>query len=525
MEDYEIRHIGGLDYPLINPKTFRSGKTGYELNCERLKKGLCNVFHYNEWLDSVDKPEYETLLSTICVEFRFLHMVNCIKTLYEWHTGRLLNIRQSFFMDLLHQVGKRMQTLMEFVHKSHRLLREMLTEDDSLTAHRNELVEEFRKQTDWLYAITAKEETHKMANTLFKKEELNYNPALFITQGDSFSDHSVAVMNGLIVLSLPTTLNRTDDEYVEMFDKSYQDFLRSKEWQCRWPEWALEVDNKCEIFVQNELGTKKEYLKSIWNRVYRCEDELLRKFGIQHVNVAEYKGKAIMGRRLYESLNRKARCKDSETPSMTDTDLQEYFIYLAEKQYLTEEIDKLQTSNHPPSDEHQQKQDDAPEKAKSGTSSKKSYMRHESDKDKLITIMRDANNLCLDGQHICDEGSHAWKDYHVALCLFFYLRVSNNAVPGLFSGFCRAFYNSFDKKEFTTMRTYEQFHKTLVKLNEANFKTAIHKNKESEVDDLKIGHSKLSMWYNFYHRLLPTFILHLPPRSLNEDNKGYVKLT
>ena len=525
MKGDEIRPTMGMDYPMIDPKAFRSDKSDYERNCEKLNDSLCQVFNYNVWLDTVDKLEFETLLVIICVEFRFLHMMNCLKELYEGRKERLLNLRPDFFLGQLHKVAKRMQTLTDFVHRSHRTLRDMLVGDNCLRVEREKTVERFRKQTEWLYAITVDGEVRRLANHLFKEQELHYNPAMFITKGDSFGDHALAVMNSLVVLSLPINRKKTNDDYEVMFDKSFDDFLNSENWKNKKQDWELEIESKGDIYVQNGHGTKAEFLKGIWNRLYRHEDELLEKFGIQHVSVNTDNGKAIMSRRLFESLNR--HDATDGYPQMTHADLQEYFLCLAQRQHVADEIDKLppppveesQTNEMPPSPKEQ------PEKEKNHAPTKKSYMLHEADERKLPSVMRDANRQHLEGQHHAVIDGVGRKDYHVALCLMFYLRASNNAMPAIFSGLTRAYYNSFDKKEFTTMCTYEQFHKTLNKLNELDFKKVIACKNVDEVRDKKIGHGSLHKWYVFYHRLLPIFKLHLPERDPAQEKNGFIKLT
>lgn len=140
MKGVEIHHSMGMDYPMIDPKTFRNEKSVYERGCEKLNDSLCQVFNYNVWLDTVDKLEFEALLIVICVEFRFLHMMNCLKELYEWRKERLLDMRPDFFLGLLHNVANRMQTLTDFVHQSHRLIRDMIVENDCLAVEREKLV-------------------------------------------------------------------------------------------------------------------------------------------------------------------------------------------------------------------------------------------------------------------------------------------------------------------------------------------------------------------------------------------------
>lgn len=527
MKEVEIRPSMGIDYPMIDPKTFRSEKSVYECNCEKLNDSLCQVFSYNIWLDTVDKLEFEVLLIIICVEFRFLHMMNCLKELYDWRKERLLDMRPDFFLNLLHNVAKRMQTLTDLVHRSHRLIRDMMAGNDYLAVKREKLVEDFRCQTDWLYAITANGEVRKLANRMFKEQELHYNPAMFVTKGDSFGDHSLAVINSLVVLSLPISWGKNNADYEAMFDNSYADFLNNEGWQSKKQEWTLEIENKCDIYVQNGQGTKMEFLKGIWNRIYRYEDELLMKFGIQHVSATSGKGKAIMGRRLFESMNRCKTANSDGPPKMTEADLNKYFLCIAQRQYVAEEMGKLTLSSEKehPTDEVPLQTEKTLVKVKVDIPNRKTFMRHEANERKLPSIMRDANKQELDGQHHAVTDGVGWKDYHVALCLLFYLRASNNAVPAILSGLTRAYYNSFDKKEFTTICSYEQFHKTLNRLNDVDFKKVIACKTVNEIKDEKIGHGTLQKWYKFYHRLLPIFKLHLPECDPAIEKGGFIKLT
>ena len=509
----------GMDYPTIDPKTVRSEESDYYRNCEEFGDSLCQVFNYNVWLEGKEKFAFEALLVVLCVEFRFLQMMKYLRGFYEWRCGRLLNMRHSFFMEQLLKVAKRMQTLTDFVHWSHRLLRNMLVDGDRLTEERTKLKEDFRKETEWIYAMTADDKVCKLANAMFKKQELHYNPAMFTTKGDSFGDHAVAVMNALIVLSLQEIKPKTAEEYEAMFDKSYEDFKGCCYWRDKLAEWDMEIESDCDVYVREGYGTRLEFLKGIWNSAYRSEDELLRKFGLQHVSVSNGNGKAVMSRRLYEALNRKRTSDSGALPQMSDADLREYFLYQAERQHVSELIKQEDGTDGETTTtgegtvttgENTGEQDEIKHKE----SEKKMFMRHEADERLLPVMMNGGNTLCLDNCHLVVENSVKWKDYHVAVCLSFYLWDSNNADAALFSGFSRAFYNSFNKKDFPTMCSYEQFRKTQSKLYKEDFKKAIACKNSDEVKDVKIGHGTMKMWYQFYHRLLPMFKPHLPPRNL-----------
>ena len=529
MEKIEIRSSLGLDYPTIDPNTVRSEKSDYYRNSEEFGDSLCQVFNYNLWLEGKEKFAFEALLVVFCVEFRFLQMMKCLHEFYEWRCGRLLNMRHSFFMEQLRRVAERMQTLTDFVHWSHRLLRDMLVDGDRLTEERNKLIENFRKETEWLYAMTADGKVRKLANAMFKKQELHYNPAMFTTKGDSFGDHAVAVMNALIVLSLHEIKPKTAEEYKAMFDKSYADFQGSSYWRDKLAEWDMEIESDCDVYVREGYGTRLEFLKGIWNSAYRSEDEHLKKFGIQHVSVSNGNGKAVMSRKLYEALNRKNASDGYVLPQMSDANLREYFLYLAERQHVSELIKQEEGADYETTTTSEGtmakgENTDEHDKKKHKGNERKVFMRHEADERLLPVMMNGGNALCLDNCHLAVENSVKWKDYHVAVCLSFYLWDSNNADAALFSGFSRAFYNTFSKKDFPTMCSYEQFHKTQSKLYNENFKKAIACKDADEVKDVKIGHGTMKMWYQFYHRLLPKFKTHLPPRNFIDPSNGHIKL-
>ena len=81
-----------------------------------------------------------------------------------------------------------------------------------------------------------------------------------------------------------------------------------------------------------------DYLKKIWKALDEQERELLRGYGIVADLTRSPKERATMGFRIYNHLN--ADTLDG-APCMSANDLQQYFLYGVQKQWIDDEIDRL----------------------------------------------------------------------------------------------------------------------------------------------------------------------------------------
>lgn len=423
-----------------------------------------------------------------------------------------------------------MQTGHLFIRASNVALTEELKSDNGyLSSMREDVVEGFKKHIEWLKPLTDNPKNRERVKKLAKQLNLNYQMKMFGCMGDDFDKHTNMVLNALMVLTMPSLIDSNEEEFVKVFDNSIDTFRKSRSWMVLEAQLEEKLNDdlkNCGSYATKMAKTKEDW----WKPKKEAVEQWLRRFGITYINVLSQDKKGMVSRQIYERLNKIRIDKQDESHfvPMTNNDLCQYLKLESELMFYAnkiEEFRKLEEGEHKDTDEKPITENAMAEKDKEATPSKKTFMKHEADERKLPSVMRDANKQHLDGQHHAVVYGVSWKDYHVALCLMFYLRTSNNAVPAILSGLTRAYYNSFSKKEFTTMCTYEQFHKTMNKLNDFDFKKVIAYESVDEVKDVKIGHGTLQKWYEFYHRLLPIFKLHLPERDPEQEKNGFVKLT
>lgn len=505
----------GVYCPLIASKTFRNKKTEYSVIKDRLQEYICRIFNHYVYLKSVDQLEFEALLAALSVEHHFLHMLTDLKKLHYLRMEQIIFEDNASFLEMLTRVDDKIQTVIEFVISAEQLLASRILDTDSLLfSQRQHLADEFNQQALWAFEQVRNKGTRDLIKELVKKHEFDHSFLMSGEMGDSFSDHSIAVVNALLILSLPSSVIQPDKDFSAIFDNTLNAFQQTKLWKRKLQEWKMVIENKCVSYTLHGCGNRMDFLMDIIDIINSEEEIMLNQFGIMQMNTYNQSGKEMMGRQIYENLNSQ-ESSDDGIVRMTEYDLQVYLSYESEKQYINslikDECLSLDTEEEIVTDKAELPKKKAFERQKSKT--EKQFLKNESDRTKLQLIMQEANINCLDGEHRHMELTMAWLDYHVLICLFYYLLDSKNGDSGLYSGLGSAFYRSFDKKEFPTLRTYEQFHRTQLALEKFGFSRIIRFRSTDDFDDKKIGHATLEMWFRMYKKLLPIFEKHLPRKA------------
>lgn len=525
-------NFGGNDYPPMKLPKQENATSSFDEKCNGLEELVSRCYDFFMWYAEQPKYRRYELYSTVFLECLFLQILSYIHETDDMRGRVFLDERLELFLKLLKILNARMRTGHLFIRSSNEIL---VDESKNNASHfvetRRETIEGFQEHEDWLKAFCHDECKKAQIHALADKLQLNYPMKMFGCMGDDFDQHANMTFNALMKLALPSMANYSEDEFTQVFKNSINTFKKGSSWKAI--EAQLEEDIEHDLTGANcdTYGAKMARVKDLWWKPTRLAIRvLLGKFGITYVNVLSGNNMGQIGRQIYERLNgiRIDKNDDSPLERMSNDDLCRYLKLESELQFFAVKIEefRVQVENeHKKTDEQPVAETTIPETAKTKNPSKKTFMKHDADERKLPSIMRDANRQHLDNRHMTVEGSVAWKDYHVAVCLSFYLCDSKNADWSLFSGLSRAFYKSFDKKEFKTMCTYEQFHKTQNKLYGSDFKKIIACKSATEFNDKKIGHGTMKMWYEFYHRLLPIFKLHLPERDPVLEKGGFIKLT
>ena len=129
----------------------------------------------------------------------------------------------------------------------------------------------------------------------------------------------------------------------------------------------------------------------------------------------------------------------------------------------------------------------------------------------LMKTMINATESFLGPDHILIKGTAKWLDYHVLICLLFYLHVNHYGNPSLLYGLRSKFFYYFKKeKRFKTLRSYRQFAQVTTNLldKEIEFDQVI-KNPQKNVPEKSIGRISLYQWSNLYWDLSKIFEKHI----------------
>ena len=465
------------------------------------------------YLSKLDQWEFETLLEALSVEYSFLHMVKMLKQLHQMRMERLLCEENSSFLQLLKDVDDKVQTVIDFVINAEHLIASTLTDpDDLLAVRRRKLADDFISAGQWAFDQIKSRKVRQNVKALVKKHEFHQSFLMLGETGDSFADHSIAVVNALLIMAQPSHEIEVEKDYAAIFKKTLDTFLATRLWKRKSQEWKMVVESKCEEYVLRGHGSRIDYLRALYDHLDHCEEMLLSEFGILHMNIHRPECKAALSRQIYDSLNG-LQSGEQGVKKMTEDDLRVFLAYVAQKQYIGHLIDQLCLPHGPETASTQQ----APAKAKAATKrqarSEKQFLADGIDKALLPRILQEASLKHLDGAHRKQEVTMMWQDYHLVICLFYYLLDSKNGDTGLYSGLGSAFYRTFNKADFPTLCSYRHFHDTQVELELHHFSKIIHADHADDFEDKKLGHASLKSWYLMYKRLLPIFEKHLPRRS------------
>ncbi|MBP5374753.1 MAG: hypothetical protein J6Y38_00275 [Bacteroidaceae bacterium] len=135
------------------------------------------------------------------------------------------------------------------------------------------------------------------------------------------------------------------------------------------------------------------------------------------------------------------------------------------------------------------------------------------EESRLMTTMLAATEQFLGSEHIRVEEATRWSDYHVAICLQYYLHVNKYGNPSLLYGLRSKYFNYFKSEtKFKTLRSYRQYCDVMRQLTKNEFDRLILEG--IGVDkNTTIGRTSLRQWYNTYWQLSEIFKKHiyLPP--------------
>lgn len=325
------------NFPLMKMPKQKNLMSAFDEKCNDLEECVSAVYNLLIWCGFKIKSSSNELRATVFLESVFLQILMNIKDVCQMRGQLLRNEKTDMFKDLLLMLNDNIRTVRKYVSQWHRLLD---GEEPTACANamREDMVEGFREVAEWLEEQARNPQIRERIEKLADELQLNYSTKCFGWTGDGFKAHANMVMNGLMLLTIPSLSNVPENEFGQVFDNTMDEFQKNKAWQRAFEAWKRKLTEEFDLRDLVEDKDKLEFFKKGRKILDEQEQELLEKFGIMHDNIRNASDRSTMGSRIYEHLNSD---DEEDNARMGTADLQEYFSYVAQKQYLNEEIDKI----------------------------------------------------------------------------------------------------------------------------------------------------------------------------------------
>ena len=322
------------NYPVMRMPKQELAASDYDEKCCTLIDSICRTYSFFMWFGEKPKNEHDEVRSIIFLDGLFLKMLVAIKDIYVVRGRKLYDEHTDQFKELLKDLNEQMHRGTRFIHKSSNALDADLGNDMScVVAMRQDVVKGFRELAEWLHKETQNQQNKKRAKKLRDELELNYDMKMFGCMGDSFEQHTNMVMNALMLLAYPAIQEAAPEVYREMFDNTIAELQVS--WKTSFDAWKKRILKAYDLHNIVEDKDKMKFLKDLWGEVDGGEEALLEQFNIEHDTARTDSERATMGLRIYENLNGDANTR------MDTAALRQYLLYVMQKKYLDDEIDKL----------------------------------------------------------------------------------------------------------------------------------------------------------------------------------------
>lgn len=325
-------------FPFMRMPKQKPSTSDFDRKCADLEDCVLKVYHFFIWYGSLTKSRHDELRSILFLECLFLQILVDIKDIFTMRGKQLYDERTYMFKDLLVLLNEKMRMGSHFIRRSNKCLMEELNSETSYIAiMRWDVVEGFRNLSPWLCTEVEKPIIKERCRVLADELELNYQMKMFGYVGDTFERHTNMVLNGLMLLAIPSMPDTLTDDFCTLFDNSIAEFKARMSWIWYFGSWREKIDKQYDLNDIVEDKDKVVYLKEMWKALDEKEESFLAQFNIVAGNTRSSKERAIMAFRIYKHLN--AEDLD-DSPRMGVDELQHYFLIVSQKQWLDDEIER-----------------------------------------------------------------------------------------------------------------------------------------------------------------------------------------
>lgn len=199
---------------------------------------LQRVYPFFMWYGSITKGRGDELRSILFLEGLFLQMLLTIRVIFLMRGKKLCNECTDKFKDILVELNEKMRKGTQYIQRSNRCLEEEMNSETSCVASmRQDILAGFRELSGWLCEELSKPNNKKRAEALADELELHYNMKQYGCIGDNFEQHTNMVLNGLMLLSLPSMPDTQTDDFCLLFDNSVAELKARRSWRWAFDYW------------------------------------------------------------------------------------------------------------------------------------------------------------------------------------------------------------------------------------------------------------------------------------------------
>lgn len=325
-------------FPFMKMPKLKSSSSDFDEKCADLEDCISKVYNFFIWYGSRTKSRHDELRSILFLECLFLQILVDIKDIFSMRGKQLYDERTNKFKGLLELLNKNMRMGSHFIRRSNNCLMEELNSKTSYIAlMRWDVVEGFRNLSPWLRFEIEKPVNKERCRMLADELGLIYQMKLFGCVGDSFEQHTNMVLNGLMLLAIPSMPDTLSDDFCTLFDNSIAELKDSKSWKWSFESWKKKINMEYDLNDIVEDKDKVVYLKDMWKALDEQEESFLNQFGIIADNTRSSKERAIMAFRIFKHLNTEDL---DDSPRMSMEELQHYLLIVSQKQWLDDEIER-----------------------------------------------------------------------------------------------------------------------------------------------------------------------------------------
>lgn len=332
--------------PLIETPQQEYSTSEYDKKCNDLEEFIKKVHCYFMWYSSKEKDRCGELCSIVYLECLFLQMLRSIRGVLGLRSIGLYNESIDKFKGLLGLMNGQMQRGTSYIRHLNDCLRADLATDDSYTFFiRRDVADGFGELAGWVKGLTYDPQNEKRAKELIDELGLNYSKRMFGCIGDNFEQHANMVMNGLMLLAIPSHIDAGDNKFAELYKNSLEAFGKCNYCKECIEVLSSEIDDGYNAKGISTNAQKIEHLKKLWGDKKAEIRRFLSQLDVSYTNTTSNAGIGNMGRKLYEALN-----LDSEKPDrkMSNNQLRCYFKKEVELSYIASEIERLKTFKEDP---------------------------------------------------------------------------------------------------------------------------------------------------------------------------------